>query len=173
MHAHLLASGSDARTFALAGNAYFTLVSKATGKRFTYRVAKATPKPGKPVGPSDPYFVSVLTGPQNTKDYTFIGTIFPTNRVQVGGGQFGPVYGNVPAKEPKYVHGKRSPIKADAPSALAFAWAWKKLAAGTLPESLEVWHEGRCGRCGRKLTVPESLAAGLGPECSQTVAVAA
>ena len=29
----------------------------------------------------------------------------------------------------------------------------------------EFWHEGRCGRCGRTLTVPESIASGVGPEC--------
>jgi hypothetical protein len=29
-----------------------------------------------------------------------------------------------------------------------------------------VWHEGRCGRCGRKLTVPESIESGFGPECA-------
>lgn len=34
------------------------------------------------------------------------------------------------------------------------------------PGALEIWHEGRCGRCGRKLTVPESIAAGIGPECA-------
>ena len=32
------------------------------------------------------------------------------------------------------------------------------------------WHEGRCGRCGRKLTVPESIEAGYGPECINLVA---
>jgi hypothetical protein len=30
----------------------------------------------------------------------------------------------------------------------------------------EVYHEGRCGRCNRKLTVPESIETGLGPECA-------
>ena len=33
-------------------------------------------------------------------------------------------------------------------------------------ETVQVWHEGRCGKCGRKLTVPESLTSGLGPECA-------
>jgi len=32
---------------------------------------------------------------------------------------------------------------------------------------LEIWHEGRCGRCNRKLTVPASIALGIGPECGQ------
>jgi hypothetical protein len=36
---------------------------------------------------------------------------------------------------------------------------------GVLGRLLEVWHEGRCGRCGRALTVPESVERGIGPEC--------
>jgi hypothetical protein len=31
---------------------------------------------------------------------------------------------------------------------------------------MEVWHEGVCGRCGRQLTVPESVASGFGPVCA-------
>jgi hypothetical protein len=30
----------------------------------------------------------------------------------------------------------------------------------------DVHHEGKCGRCGRKLTVPESVKSGFGPECA-------
>ena len=29
----------------------------------------------------------------------------------------------------------------------------------------KVHHEGKCGRCGRKLTTPESCLRGIGPEC--------
>jgi len=32
-----------------------------------------------------------------------------------------------------------------------------------------VFHEGACGRCGRTLTVPESIASGFGPECIRYV----
>lgn len=31
---------------------------------------------------------------------------------------------------------------------------------------LEIWHEGICGKCGRLLTDPVSIARGLGPECA-------
>src|SRR5882672_9405186 len=30
---------------------------------------------------------------------------------------------------------------------------------------IEIWHSGSCGRCGRTLTVPESVLSGFGPEC--------
>jgi len=132
-----LASGEQARAFVLAGRAIFTLVSAKTGARFTYRVS--APKDG-----GDIHFVSVLTGPNNTQDYEYLGI--------VRDGRFGLT--------------RASRISADAPSAKAFAWAWPRIARGELPEQLQVWHEGRCGRCGRALTVPESIAAGLGPECA-------
>lgn len=31
----------------------------------------------------------------------------------------------------------------------------------------ELKHEGKCGRCGRKLTNPESIETGIGPVCSK------
>jgi hypothetical protein len=42
-----------------------------------------------------------------------------------------------------------------------------------LPKGLKVHHEGRCCRCGRKLTVPESIETGLGPECASRLEAAA
>ena len=33
----------------------------------------------------------------------------------------------------------------------------------------EMLHEGRCGRCARRLTVPASVASGIGPECAKMV----
>ena len=50
----------------------------------------------------------------------------------------------------------------DTPSIAAFAVAFRMLASGVMPNSLEVIHSGRCGRCARKLTVPESVASGFG-----------
>jgi Family of unknown function (DUF6011) len=38
-----------------------------------------------------------------------------------------------------------------------------------LPEGYRLHHEGRCGRCGRLLTVPESITSGYGPECVKHV----
>jgi hypothetical protein len=60
---------------------------------------------------------------------------------------------------------KPGDISRDAPSARAFDWTWRHIARGIMPDALEIWHEGRCGRCARRLTVPESIAQGFGPEC--------
>lgn len=34
------------------------------------------------------------------------------------------------------------------------------------PTGLEVWHAGRCAKCRRELTHPDSIARGLGPICA-------
>jgi Family of unknown function (DUF6011) len=136
-----LTSALAVKQFALAGKSTLTLVSRKTGTRFTYRISGA-------IDPSsDVFFVSLLNGPDNEQDYKYLGRI---------------------ARD-VFWHGRKTPrpgdISRDAPSAKAFAWSWKAIVQGILPESLEIWHEGRCGRCNRKLTVPSSVESGFGPEC--------
>jgi len=138
-----LASGPDALKFALAGNARLTLVSQRTGTRFTFRIKAKDVRKGE--APGAPWFVALLAGQDNDTAYTFLGTIF---------------------NDRAYRHSRKSNVTPDAPSAKGFAWAWSFLAKGELPPGCEVWHEGRCGRCGRALTVPGSIALGLGPECA-------
>lgn len=45
----------------------------------------------------------------------------------------------------------------------AFAWTFTHL--DCLTGTVEFWHAGSCGRCGRPLTVPESIAVGFGSDC--------
>lgn len=143
MHAHRFTTAADAVAYATAGKATITLVSVRTGARFTYRLS--APKPADDGTIGDIRFVALLSGADNTSDFQYMGFI---------------------GREGAYLHGRKSRIGQDAPSAVAFAWVWERLQAGTLPASVEVWHEGSCGRCGRKLTVPESIVAGIGPECA-------
>lgn len=130
----------DLAQFVLGGNATFTVVSKKTGARFTFKVRAA-----KGDGDNLPHFVTVLTGSDNEQDYSFLGTIFAD--------------GN-------YRHGRKSVIGQTAPSACAFQWLWQHIEDPALSDKVEFWHEGRCCRCGRKLTVPSSIEAGIGPECA-------
>jgi hypothetical protein len=129
------------KNYILGGDAVVTLVSKRTGDRFTYRVRRAKVRAGQSED-EVPYFVNVLTGPNNLQDYDYLGTIFAD--------------GN-------YYHGKKSKIGSNAPSAVAWAWTWANLDT----DRVEVWHEGRCSRCGRALTDPASISRGLGPICAQ------
>jgi hypothetical protein len=127
----------DTKTLALAGNATFTITSKRTGTRFTYKIRK--PKP------ETPHFVKVLSGPNNEEDFRFLGTIFD---------------GKVFRTSPK------SGISPQAPSVIAFNWLWNHI--DNIPaDKVVVHHEGRCCRCGRKLTVPSSIDSNIGPECAK------
>ena len=133
--------------FVLGGNATFTLVSKSTGSRFTYKV-----RAPKEDGPAKILFVSVLNGPDNWSNYKYLGTLNPKQR--------------------RFYHGKKAKISSDAGSAKAFNWFWKRLIQGSGEiDSMEFWHEGQCAKCGRKLTVPVSIECGFGPVCAEMLGI--
>lgn len=143
-HPHQLHKPDDVRAFVFAGNARLTLVSRRTGQRFTYRVR--CPREGAP------YFVSVLVGNDNETSYAYLGHY----RGKVGRWP----------EVPRFEHGRKSKITTDAPSAKAWRFFDRVVNEDdSMRDDLEVWHEGRCGRCGRALTVPESIERGIGPEC--------
>lgn len=90
-----LESLSQIREFVFAGNATFTVVSRTTGARFTYRVRRSG---------GAPWFVAVLSGPDNEADFSYLGTAFPG-----------------PGDRALYVHGRKSRVNPEAPSAVAAA----------------------------------------------------
>ena len=125
--------------FLLAGKAIFTIKSKESGKHFTYRIRK--PKDAD----REIHFVSLLTGSDNESSYSFFATIFDKK---------------------EYRHGKKAKISDTAEGVIAFRWFLRNLLAGTVNDRVELFHEGKCCACGRKLTHPESVKTGIGPECS-------
>ncbi|APU88963.1 hypothetical protein Rctr197k_166 [Virus Rctr197k] len=127
-----------------------TLVSKKTGIRFTYDIKRR--KPNADGHADEVWYVDLLSGPDNRTDYSALAVLTKQD-------------GRL-----TYHHARASRISNEAPSARAFKWALERLvvAGDTQAQNLvEVWHEGRCGRCGRKLTVPASIELGLGPECAE------
>lgn len=133
---HAISVPETAKRFLFAGNATFTIVSKKTEERFTFRI-RASEKPRL-------FFVDQMVGPSNESDFRFIGT-------SNAEGSF-------------YVWKKLK--EQDTPAIKALRWFLPLVGAGHLPSTVELWHEGRCGRCGRRLTVPSSIETGLGPECA-------
>lgn len=137
----LFTNAADAKRFVTAGNAIFTLQSRKTGSRYTYR-ARAGKSDGDHPAPT---FLQLLTGPDNTSDYTYLGVINNTGTFHLT---------------------RNSKLTMEAPSVRAAKFFCDiVLVGGKLPEALEVRHEGRCCRCNRLLTVPESVDRGIGPEC--------
>jgi len=152
MNRHEMLDIDGIRRYIEGGHGTFTIVSNKTGARFTYRLnmPKDAPKVderNRPVRKDRPLpiFVSVLTGPDNTRDHRFIGTIWIHKKV--------------------FSHSLKSKIGYDAPSVAAFRWFYLNLSDHRVLDFCEVWHEGKCGVCGRKLTVPESIERGMGPVC--------
>lgn len=128
----------------------FTLKSH-TGRHFTFQVETA--RGPVAVDQGRRRFVSVLTRSDNEGAYTYLGTIY--DRYPVNGLPWD-----------AYFHGRKSTIGNNADSAKGWQWMWRRLLSGQGFGTLaEFWHEGRCGRCGRALTEPESIAAGIGPVC--------
>ena len=147
--AHQLTNLEQMRRFVLAGNATFTVVSKKTGTRFTFKAARPDESKDR-----RPVWFRLLNGPNNESDFVFLGTLW-----QLEDGELG-----------MYIHNRRPGAVSDgALSVKALRWTIEALKGytdeGKFFASTEVWHEGRCGRCGRKLTVPESIESGFGPEC--------
>lgn len=147
-----ITSPLDIAAFAFAGKAIFTLVGKAG--RFTYKVGKSDD--GKL------FFVSLFTGSDNTDKYAYeyVGVVR--------------TYQSADIKDWEFAQTSKSRITPDDPkwgkAITGFGWFLKEVKkAQTLsPHTLgqaEFWHEGRCGKCGARLTVPESIARGFGPEC--------
>jgi len=134
-------SPKDAKDFALAGNAILTLRSTKTGAYYTYRI-----RAPKENGLKDNIrFVSLLSGPNNS---TYIGII----------------------RNDEFTLTRSSKLGRGTKPVAAFEFFTRKvLAKNTIPEGLEVRHEGYCGRCGRRLTVPESIDRGIGPECQRII----
>lgn len=86
------------------------------------------------------WYVGLLNGPDNTSDYRSVGVI----------------------RMPQAEFFKSRHLTDAAPSVVAFRW----LSRNWESDKVEVWHEGSCGRCGRRLTVPESITSGIGPTCA-------
>lgn len=121
--------------FIFAGNAIFTLESSRSGKRYTYRIRQC--QDNKRL-----FFVSLLRGPDNISDYTYLGIIV-NNTFKL-------------TKKSKYTF--------ETPAIKVFNFFFQK--RHKLDKvGLNIYHEGRCGKCGRKLTTPQSIKAGLGPVC--------
>ena len=89
------------------------------------------------------WFVKCMYEYQNQK-YNYLGCILP---------------------DLTFIHTKASQSRITSPSWQAFNWAWTHLDN----KKLEVFHEGKCGRCGRLLTEPESITTGYGPICRKLI----
>lgn len=129
------------REFVLAGNSTFTLKSLKSGEHYTYCVRRTNGASARTYS----WFVDAVVG---YKDRRYIGLL-----VKPGA-----------SMEFRKTRGSKLEDKAEPILALQWFSHWV-LNQGYAPAQLEFRHEGRCGRCGRELTHPDSIDRGIGPEC--------
>lgn len=140
--------------FVFAGNATFTIINEKTGDRFTYKVTRASnPKPEY----KGVWFIKVLYGKDNNTSYLYLGSVFEHSDDTL----------NLNPRKRKgkfYRHGEeKSNFTSNGTCVKAFVFFLTY--RHQLPIFIKVYHEGKCGHCGRKLTVPESIESGFGPKC--------
>ena len=149
----------DALAYILGGEATFTAVSIVTGNRFTFQCnrQKKWSNISKKEEWQDRWFVSVLTGPDNNSNYTYIGTIDNC----------------CPVSNKWYMRQTlKSGVGIDAVSWKTFVYILDKLQNGfdfindRLSKEIKIYHDGTCSMCGKKLTDPVSTSTGFGPICN-------
>lgn len=156
------------RTFILAGQSIFTIEpspeyilahSKSRplpgGKiipkckpHYTYRIRK----PDKADSTSN-YFIDLLIGPQNEADYKYLAMLITAT---------GSIFAGRNYPTTKETYGFRI-------LARVLAAIWEGKTDKIIEAGWNVHHVGKCGRCGRTLTTPESVESGIGPECRKNV----
>ena len=146
------------KQFILAGKAVFTVEIPASygserglKGHYTFKVCHKEASAQYP----EAWFVNLLTGPDNTSDYTYFGMLRPAD------GQL-----DLTAKSH---HTESSKLVAVLRRVLARVWAGEQDAITAAGFNLH--HEGKCCRCGRILTTPESVTSGIGPECAKKLGV--
>ena len=132
-----MATSSEIQKFCFGGQATFTLESKETGQHYTFRILK------REFGMNVYWFAYVLN---NSNQYTYMGKLISRRTLQFT---------------------EKSKFTWDAPSVKALCWFLRALGAGVIPNSVIVYHSNKCGRCGRELSSPSSIRAGIGPECQR------
>ena len=134
------------KDFVLAGKSIFT-ADNGKGDWYTFKVKSKKANANFP----ETWFIYLMTGPSNEKDYTYLGLLEPFS-------------GRVRLTQKSTFTDDSKPVKV---LRWVFGIIWNN---GELPQGYDVHHENRCGRCGRLLTVPESVLSGIGPECANRIA---
>ena len=132
------------KDFFFGGNATFT-VDNGKGVHYTFKIRQ--PKhPREGFTGEAPHFVSLLTGPDNESNYSYLGMVDPST------GEFRLT--------------RASKMTYDSTPIKTFRWLMVVVfGSNQIPDGYSLMHSGHCGCCGRLLTVTESLRNGIGPEC--------
>jgi len=122
-------------SFFEGGKAIFT-VANPQNDHYTYKIVHPENKP---------FFVYLLTGPDNTRSYSYLGLYNPGLK--------------------QVFTTSKSKFNSDSLPVKVIQWAIKLVSQNkAIPDGYKIQHENKCCRCGRKLITPESIENGIGPE---------
>ncbi len=144
-----LISNEIALPFLLAGKCEVTIKSLQSGNHFTYNLKR---KESTMEGTKYIYFVNVQ---KKGGDSVYAGIVFYDERNDVF----------------CFNQGKKGQMGINNTEIKALIYVMNKLHYGHHHIDVEIYHCGKCGRCGKKLTTPESILTGLGPECARKCGV--
>lgn len=135
--------------FMLAGKSEFTVVSGKTGTRLGFRLEKR--KSNRDGGADYIYYMSTL---QEGK-MVYAGIIYLHEQKD----RFW------------FAKGKKGRLEYNHVNVKSILYILNNLYEGNTGMNIRIYHVGTCGRCGRKLTTPESIVNGIGPECAKKVGI--
>lgn len=136
----------DPLDYILAGNAIVTIYNEDTRKHLIFQVTRAT---------------EILHPDRFNEHLWFVAG-------QVANGHF--VYmGIIIPKSLHFTATVGSRMSYGTQHMDSFSWLMRQLINNKLPKSIKIYHNGKCGTCGRRLTVPSSIERGVGPVCIKLI----
>jgi hypothetical protein len=139
-----------ALNFIFGGKSHFTIANKDTGNQFSFKIIQSDNSPSI-------FYVNI----KNRKDIDPV-----TNSTYVYGG-----FIVNKDNEMKYYQGAGGKMSEKHQSVRALMYVLKHLQKEDLPLNVSVYHVGKCGHCGRKLTDAHSIEIGLGKDCAHKLGV--
>lgn len=140
------------KQFVLAGRSIFTIELPASFQiknnlrpHYTFRVTHKDADSNW----KETWFVEYLTGADNTRDYSYLGVLNPEN-------------GQVRITAKSRLNDNNIIVKL---LNRTLTLIWEDDISPMVEKEFHLHHECKCGRCGKPLTTPASIALGLGPEC--------
>lgn len=139
---------NKALEYMLAGKSEFVLHSSKTNQDFTYRLTR---KESEKDENKYIYFLNVKMGHQ----WLYAGVLWYDDNTN----------------SYKFAQGRSGKIEASDINIKSLLFVMNKLQLEQIPLHCTVFHTGKCGVCGKKLTTPESILTGIGPTCSKYIGV--
>lgn len=129
----------EALRFMLAGESEFVLLSCKTNRKFRYKLDKKE------------QFIYWLNTSESNGVFTYAGVLFFDENDNTF----------------KFGKGARGNLTKDDLRVISLLYVLNHLVKNRFDMPLKIYHVGKCGRCGKKLTDPTSILTGLGPICAK------